>query len=96
MNNQSYYQTISNDKRQLGPYPMDRLRQVENPTTRITDNIQRIDEREHGFSRALRGDFGPLAAKERNRFTIKHPLGASMVNMTAYLAPVVDGIISKV
>ena len=95
MNNQSYYQTISNDKRQLGPYPMDRLRQVENPTTKITDNIQRIDEREHGFNRALRGDFGPLAAKERNRFTIKHPLGASTVNMTAYLAQVVDGIIAK-
>ena len=65
MNNQSYYQTILTDKRQLGPYPMDRLRQVENPTTKITDNIQRIDERENGFNRALRGDFGPDGIEDR-------------------------------
>mgnify|MGYP001207437291 CR=1 FL=1 len=76
---------------QLGPYPMEKLKQIEKPTTRITENIQRIDEREHGFNRAGRGDFGPLVAREKERFGTKHPLAAALKYMTAYLAPVVDG-----
>ena len=39
-------------KGQLGPFPMEGLKQVEQPTTSITDNIQRIDFRENGFARA--------------------------------------------
>ena len=76
---------------QLGPYPMEKLKQIEKPTTRITENIQRIDEREHGFNRAGRGDFGPLVAREKERFGTKLPLAAALKYMTAYLAPVVDG-----
>jgi len=69
---------------------MERLKRVEQPTTRITDNIQRFDEREHGFNRALRGDFGPIVARERRR-PMKYPIAAAEQDMTVYLVPVVDG-----
>jgi hypothetical protein len=49
-----YHQKISGRREQLGPYPMERLKRVEQPTTRITDDIPRFDEREHGFARAMR------------------------------------------
>ena len=48
-----YHQKISGRREQLGPYPMERLKKVNQPTTRITDDIPRFDEREHGFARAM-------------------------------------------
>ena len=57
MNNLS---KILNGEKQLGPYPMEKLKQVDKPTTIVTDKIERFDEREHGFARAYRGDYGPV------------------------------------
>ena len=74
-----------------GPYPMEKLKRVEKPTIKITDKVQRFDEREHGFARTMRGDFGPGPAGERMRFVPKYPLGAAFVNMTMAMAPMVDG-----
>ena len=38
----------------LDPYPMEILKRVERPTTRVmADVIPRVDERESGFNRAL-------------------------------------------
>ena len=48
MPKKSGYGRILTGGEQLGPFPMERLKQVEQPTTRITDNIKRFDEREHG------------------------------------------------
>jgi reductive dehalogenase len=76
--------------RQLGLLPMEKLRRVEHPTTRITDNFQRVDEREHGFSRAFRGDYGFLAPRERERFITGSRLSAVMGKMNFHLAPLVD------
>ena len=76
---------------QLGPFPMERLKRVEQPTTRITDNIQRIDFRENGFARAGRGDFGPLAQKELPRFNRDYPTALALCNMVDHLSPTVDG-----
>ena len=47
MNNQEGYPDILAGRRQLGPYPMERLKRVDKPTTRITNDIQRFDAREH-------------------------------------------------
>jgi len=49
MAKKQYRQKTSGSRGQLGPYPMERLKRVDQPTTRITDNIPRFDEREHGF-----------------------------------------------
>lgn len=80
------YQRAFNTKK-LDPYPVEILRRVDRPTTLIKDDaVSRVDEREHGFNRALRGDFGPLLKKERPRMPVKHPLSASMVKMTRHLS----------
>lgn len=72
-------------------YPMEKLKRVDRPTTIITDNIPRFDEREHGFARAMRGDFGPVAAREFGRFIHKYPLGAAFANMVGHMVPMVEG-----
>jgi len=75
------YSEIPAGRRQLGPYPMERLKHVDKPTTKLTDSIQRIDEREHGFSKAYLGELGPLAQKELARFCEKYPLTSAMWEM---------------
>ena len=74
------------------PYPMHKLKRVERPTTRIDDAlVQRVDERESGFNRAGRGDFGPKLKKEYFRFVNKHPLSSALLNMGFALRKQVDG-----
>lgn len=86
----------SRGRTQLGPYPMDKLKRVDKPTIKISDDIKRFDEREHGFARAMRGDFGPLPRQERARFVPKYPLGASFVKFTMPMATSVDGEVAPV
>ncbi|MBW2130626.1 MAG: reductive dehalogenase [Deltaproteobacteria bacterium] len=74
---------------------MEILKRVDRPTTIVReDQVQRVDERESGFNRALRGDFGPQLSKERHRFVSKHPLSASLVNMQFVLSEIVDGMVA--
>jgi len=85
------YEEMLAKKGHLGPYPMEKLKRVDRPTSIITDDIPRFDERQHGFARVMRGDLGPAPAQQMMRFVPKFPLGASLVRMTALMAPVVDG-----
>ena len=74
------------------PFPVESLKRVDRPTTAINeDKIQRVDERESGFNRASRGDFGPTLQRERPRFVMKHPLSGALVQMQTYLREFVDG-----
>jgi reductive dehalogenase len=74
------------------PYPVHTLKRVDRPTTKILDDqVKRVDERESGFMRAGRGDFGPRLKKEYYRFVQKHPLSNALVNMGFHLRKVVDG-----
>jgi reductive dehalogenase len=74
------------------PYPMHTLKRVERPTTKINDElVQRVDERESGFNRAGRGDFGPNLKKEYFRFVSKHPLSNALLKMGFNLRKQVDG-----
>ena len=51
--------------KKLDPYPVEILKRVDRPTTKIIDDqVQRVDERESGFNRARRGDFGPNLERE--------------------------------
>jgi len=76
---------------QLGPYPMEKLKRVDQPTIKITDNIARFDEREHGFAHTMRGDYGPVPQKEMMRFVPKYPLGGAFFGVTMAMAPMADG-----
>ncbi len=74
------------------PFPVHVLRRVDRPTTAIQDTaVNRVDERESGFNRARRGDFGPKLKREMMRFVPKHPVSGALGRMTAALADVVDG-----
>jgi 3-chloro-4-hydroxyphenylacetate reductive dehalogenase len=82
---------IKGTSSQLGQYAMEKLKRVDKPTTIITENIPRFDERQHGLARAMRGEMGPVVQQEIMRFVPKFPLGAAFFKMTAGLAPAVDG-----
>ena len=41
---------------QLGPFPMERLKHVDQPTNTITDAVQRIDLRNNAYGQAARGE----------------------------------------
>jgi len=93
--NRSSYERISTGKHQLGPYPMEKLKRVEQPTTRITANVQRVDERESGFNRARLGDFGPVAERECRRFVMKEPISAAQRDMISHIASIVDSEVAS-
>ncbi len=72
-------------------YPTHRLRRVDRPTTTITGEVARFDEREHGFFKLLRGDSGPVPQREFLRFVDKYPLSGAMKAVEHHLAAAVDG-----
>src|SRR5512136_1377540 len=83
-------------KRDVEPFPVHTLKRVERPTTKILeDQIQRVDERESGFNKAARGDYGEVLKTERTRFVLKHPLSAALMQMQVTLREIVDGIVAS-
>lgn len=79
-------------KRNLDTFPMHKIRRVDRPTTKIIEEeVQRFDEREHGFHRAGRGDYGEAAKEEFFRFVWKHPLSSMLVQMEGNFKNLVDG-----
>lgn len=78
----------------VDPFPMEFLKRVDHPTTLIMEEkVQRTDERENGFFRALRGDFGTSLQVEmqRMRFVGKHPISGSNLKMSSAHIKLVDG-----
>src|SRR5512138_3153430 len=74
------------------PFPVHRLKRVDKPTTLIyPQQVQRVDEREGGFRRGARGDFGAFIQRESNRFIKKHPLSDALLKMTMAMQPLVAG-----
>lgn len=62
------------------PYPVHILKRVEHPTTEIDEEkIKRVSERDGGFYRAGRGEYGEFLEKEYKRFVPKSPLSGSLV-----------------
>lgn len=74
------------DTKYPDPFPVHGLRRVDRPTTWINEpEIRRVDEREGGFHRAGRGDYGPHVQREYGRFQEKHPLSESLVKAAEWL-----------
>ncbi len=93
MQEKSYYEGIMAENGQLGPYPMERLKHVGQPTIKITGDIQRIAIRDTGFSQAARGHFGPVMQSEHMRN--REPVCASLREMTMKFKNMVDGEIAS-
>jgi hypothetical protein len=80
-------------KRNWEPFPMDKIRRIDRPTTLINDdNVQRVRERDGGFCKAAAGDYGPVLQKEFRRFVPKHPLSGAQAWMMNAMRPLVDGM----
>lgn len=76
-------------------YPMETVRRVERPTTLILDDeVPRVPKRAAFFERALQGDLGDKAKRERTRFATKHPLARAMVASIRALVPYQDGAVN--
>lgn len=75
-------------------YPMEALRRVDRPTTLIRDQeVPRVPKRAAFFERALRGDLGERAQRERTRFATKHPLAQAMTAAIRGMVPLQDGVV---
>ena len=72
---------------QLGPFPMDRIKHVDKPTTIITDAIQRIDLRNTAYGLAGRGEYGPAVQKGvQKSLPGKYPFSAAQKDVIDYIA----------
>jgi reductive dehalogenase len=84
------------ETRNPDPFPVHRLKRVDRPTTLILDDkVQRVDERESGFNKAARGDYGSVLKRERSRFVGKHPLSGALAQMQIFLRDIVDGLVAQ-
>ena len=86
-----YEGLLAGTKRQ-GLYPMERLKRVDQPTTKITNNIQRVKAREQGFTQAAHGHFGELMQRAHQHS--KEPVFATLREITTKLKDMVDGEIA--
>ena len=78
------------------PYPVHKLKRVDTPTTFIDEKkISRVDERDGGFQRAGRGEYGDFLKQEYGKFMEKYPLSSALLNMSKSLAPIVAGAANK-
>lgn len=78
--------------REPGRFPMHVIKRVARPTVEIRDDeVARVDERDGGFRRAARGEYGPVVQREYERFMTKYPLSGAQLAMTKRLADAVAG-----
>ncbi len=76
----------------LSRYPMETVRRATRPTTLILDDeVPRVPKRAAFFQRALHGDLGEKAKKERTRFAFKTPFSFSLLQVIRALVPHQDG-----
>ncbi|OGA19718.1 MAG: hypothetical protein A3H32_20155 [Betaproteobacteria bacterium RIFCSPLOWO2_02_FULL_63_19] len=79
----------------LSRYPMETVKRVERPTTLILDDeVPRVSKRAAFFQRALHGDLGEKAKRERRRFAFKTPFSYALLQAIRALVPSQDGDVS--
>ncbi len=76
----------------MSRYPMEQVKRVDTPTTLILeDEVPRVSKRAAFFDRALRGDLGDKAQRERHRFAFKQPHTSGMMSAMRAMVPYQDG-----
>jgi hypothetical protein len=76
----------------LSSYPMETVKRVPRPTTLIIDNeVPRVPKRAAFFQRALHGDLGEKAKKERTRFAFKTPFSFALLQLIRSMVKFQDG-----
>jgi reductive dehalogenase len=73
-------------------FPMERIKRVPETTTLILeDEVPRVPKRANFFTRALHGDLGEKAKRERWRFAYKTPLADAYVKLIRAMVPLQGG-----
>jgi reductive dehalogenase len=76
-------------------FPMERIRRVDQPSTLILeDEVPRVPKRANFFTRALHGDLGGKAQRERWRFAYKTPIADAYVKLIRAMVPLQSGTAS--
>ncbi len=80
----------------LSNYPMEQVKRIARPTTLIFDDeVPRVPKRAAFFERAIHGDLGDKAQKERSRFAFKHPFADAMLKQIRAMVPHQDGPVKE-
>ena len=80
----------------MGKYPMEQVKRVDEPTTRIDkERVPRVPIRGAFFTRPNFGDLGERVKSERQRFMAKSPLGRAMGESLAANIPLQDGPVAE-
>ena len=76
-------------------FPMEEIKRVPQTTTLILeDEVPRVPKRANFFTRALNGDLGDKAQRERGRFAYKTPIADAYVKLIRAMVPLQDGKVS--
>ena len=79
--------SVLHNHRSAGPFAMERITQVDQPTNRITDAVQRIDLRNIAYDLARRGEYGRAVQKGvQKSLPGKYPLSAAQKDIMDHLA----------
>ena len=86
MNNNQLPSVLHNPD-QLEPFPMKRIRRVDQPTTTLTDGVQRTDLRDIAYGVAARGEYGPAVQKGvQKSLPGKYPFSAALKDIIDYIS----------
>ncbi|MSP97865.1 MAG: Fe-S protein [Betaproteobacteria bacterium] len=76
-------------------FPMENIKRVAETTTLILENeVPRVPKRANFFTRALNGDLGDKAQRERWRFAYKTPIADAYVKLIRAMVPLQNGNVS--
>ena len=80
----------------LGPYPVEKLKRVEKPTTHIfSDEVPRVPSRANMYMRTALGDIGEKTRMEADRWSQKHPVSQGIVRPSWAIKPLQDGTVAE-
>lgn len=80
----------------LGPFPVESLKRVDEPTTVIlTDEVPRVPSRANFYVRTALGDLSEKARGEANRWSQKHPVAQGIVRPMWALKPLQEGQVAR-
>jgi len=80
-----YRDILLNDK-QLGPYPLEKLQRIDNPTTKYIGEIQRRSRQESGMAKAMASEAGKRIRESGTMFYDRDPLCSALSSFQSHIA----------
>lgn len=80
------YRHILQNETQLGPYPLEKLRRVDTPTTEYVGEIKRRSQSESGMAKAMASEAGKRMLARGVMFFNRDPLCSALSSFQSYIA----------